>query len=90
MLIAYVNHNRWVVDCPCGNGIIVVPRTDVAVCPDAPMGCGQRYPVQWPAAQSLAAAQKALEQRPIPYRNWFPDRETVADLRAENTLRGVE
>ena len=84
-LDAYVNHGRWLVDCPCGNGILVEPRADTAACLPVEHGaCGKTSPVRWPAPQTVAAAAKLLEERPMLNRNWHPDRETVAVLRAEN------
>lgn len=83
---AYFNHGRWVVDCPCRAGVLVSPGDKDARC----IACSTRLDVKWPAAQSRAAAEKLLASRPVENRNWFPDRETLADLRAENAQRGVK
>lgn len=83
---AYFNHGRWVIDCPCMAGVLVEPGDKTARC----LACGKQTDVKWPAPQSRAAAEKLLASRPVENRNWFPDRETVADLRAENKERGVK
>lgn len=80
---AYANHGRWVADCVCGGAEIV--------CCDRPMvcgSCGRRCQVDWPDGWQRAEA--LLDARPLTStRNWYPDRETVDALVAENVAHGV-
>jgi len=88
LLPAYVNHGRWVVDCPgCGSGL-QLPRGPRRVPPefvqvgDVCVVCGTPLRVVWPEDPRLIDA--ALAVRPLPVnRNWVPA-EDVADLLAEN------
>jgi len=87
-LVAYVNHGRWVVDCPdCGNGMYVHPDHLVWCC-----NCGNRSAggmqrrVQWPA--ELERIEQVLLLRPTANRHWYPH-ETVADLVAESIANGA-
>jgi hypothetical protein len=91
---AYVNHGRWIADCPrpyCGNAEALQPGAEQAfVCTN----CHLLARIEWPP--DAEAIWAALEVRPVPQtRNWFPaDHElavragcphgqTVADLEAE-------
>lgn len=93
---AYVNHGRWVADCPrpyCGNAVALEPRQTTFHCGSAG-GCQLIAEVVWPSdADEIWAA---LAVRPVPTtRNWapaghrqalachVPDGQTVADLVAE-------
>lgn len=88
--IAYVNHGRWVADCPtgCGGAMLVEP--------DMPFVCGNCFnaelhgkwrAVLWP--DDKAGIETELEKRPLPHTaNWLPG-ETVADLRRENREHGL-
>lgn len=99
MARAYVNHGRWIADCPrphCANAEKLQPRQGTFHCSN----CKQVADVDWPAdADEIWAV---LEVRPVPQtRNWFPANhelalrsgtvhgQTVADLRAENDEYGV-
>ena len=81
-LVVYVNHGRWVADCPhCDAGIAVDPRWPIAVC----RSCFHTYaslqvPSDW------AAVEQALVSRPMRHQHWITT-ETVADLEAENARR---
>lgn len=95
---AYVNHGRWIADCPrpyCGNALKLLPRQTQFYC--APEGgCQQIAEVLWPAdADGITAA---LEVRPVPTtRNWEPvghrqakacgvvGGQSVADLHSETS-----
>src|SRR5512134_438542 len=91
---AYVNHGRWIADCPfpdCGNAEKLQPRQSTFYCTN----CRFVGDVVWPGdADGIDAA---LSQRPVPQtRNWapgghrqavssgFPSGQSVADLWAEN------
>ncbi|XTZ17041.1 hypothetical protein ACQSSU_06590 [Micromonospora echinospora] len=91
---AYVNHGRWIADCPrlhCGNAEKLTPRQTTLHCSN----CLLLSEVAWPPDPDRIWA--ALEARPVPQtRNWapaghrqaiacgVPDGQTVADLITEN------
>lgn len=81
---AYVNHGRWIIDCPCMNGVIVSREWGSACC----FACGAVYvTLAFPAESD--AIEAALLARPYRHQqNWFPG-ETVADLQRENAAYGV-
>lgn len=84
----YVNHGRWVADCPnCNAGIFAPPGRGTVTCGN-PL-CGREYPVTHPPEKMVAAATLVLSARPEANQNWFPSRETVVDLKGENVARGV-
>jgi hypothetical protein len=75
---AYVNHGRWIADCPrdCGSALILQNGQGGYHCPE----CGHLTTVEWPA--DVEGITAALMERPIPKtRNWFPEGHTLA-LRA--------
>ena len=76
---AYVNHNRWVADCPCGGAELVN---------DQPMlcgSCGVEHTVSYPAERR--SIETLLNHRLEPNtRNWKG--ETVDTLKAENIRHG--
>ena len=79
---AYVNHGRWVADCPipfCGQAWLA-DRIPVEC-----ENCGQPPgPIEWPTEQERI--ESLLAVRPVPQtRNWLPG-ETVDDLIAENVV----
>lgn len=85
-VVAYVNANRWVVDCECGAGNATDPAWGIARC----FACGATHTtVVFP--DDAAAIAAALVERPhVGNRHWTPG-ETVAGLRAEHarmTKRG--
>ncbi len=83
-MIAYLNHGRWVVDCPdpdCAGASIA---GDLFVCEN----CKRVAPVEWPEYKTLIDATTSL--RPVPEtRNWQPG-ETIDDLRRENAAHGLD
>jgi len=93
--VAYVNHGRWVADCPdteCHgaedttpnrvSGIIALNR-DRMVCTN----CGRMWPAEWPP--DAGAIVQVLMQRPkVNTRHWWPW-ETVQELVLENYEHGV-
>lgn len=66
---AYVNHGRWVADCPVGDGgaCLLTPRQAHIACTT----CHQINEVAWPSdAEEIMVA---LEKRSNPQnRNWYP------------------
>lgn len=82
-LSVYANHGRWLADCSCGGAEIVAADTNM-VCGS----CGLRSPVKFP--DGWERAERLLDVRPYEAtRNWYPDRESVDDLAAENVANGV-
>lgn len=90
---AYVNHGRWLVDCPFCGSTQVAAKTDrrflcagTGSCGNAPAG-GAFVPVVWP--KDTEAIEAVLVNRPDPNtRNWLPG-ETIKDLRRENVEHGI-
>jgi len=82
---AYVNHGRWVADCPdidCPEAH-QVSGGDVFQC----VNCGASGVVEFPDCVDVVDAVLAV--RPVPQtRNWTPD-ETVEDLQKENEIHGL-
>lgn len=91
---AYVNHGRWIADCPdtrCGNAVALDPKQASYHCRG---GCNLVTEIVWPAdADDIT---RALAERPHDVnRHWAPAGhrqalttghpmgQTVADLRAE-------
>lgn len=88
---AYVNHGRWLIDCPnCGAGAGVWAETTDALC----FSCGHRYKVVLPSRADQEVAEAILNDRPLQNQNWDPRRrnkegepiETTSYLQAENVL----
>ena len=86
-VIAYINDNRWVIDCHCGAGNATDPAWDVARC----FNCGAVHTqVQFPSAKDRQQIEKALLERPHSgTRNWYPH-ETAEGLEAENITHGLK
>lgn len=66
---AYVNHGRWIADCPidCGGALALSPRQASFACPE----CHTISQVEWP--KDVDDIWEALLQRVAPrFRNWFP------------------
>ena len=86
-LAAYVNHNRWLVDCPCGSGAAVDVEADPPVARCYEDGVVH---TQVTLPPDRAAIDAALLRRPLAAtRHWHPG-ETVAELHAENAAHGVD
>lgn len=99
---ARVNYGRWLVDCPwCGSAQNASREDHRFFCVE----CGNNtvknvwIPVEWPP--EWREIELLLGVRPIPANmNWFPgkgptvvlhpERETLADLQAENIEHGVK
>lgn len=94
---AYVNHGRWVADCPtpgCGGALCLSRQASLFLCPqcwNAANG-GQWMAVTFPAAkqqiEALLLRRPAADDWTAPARNWRPG-ESTAQLRAENAARGL-
>ena len=96
---AYVNHGRWIADCPRpygGNAEALDPRQGAFHCSN----CRLLVSIEWPTDPD--ELWDVLAKRPVPQtRNWFPPGhelalrsgcphgQTVADLEAENDEYGV-
>ena len=88
-LLAYVNHGRWVVDCPCGSAQLACRSDRRFFCTDCrnAWAFGKWVRVTWPAEE--ADIEALLLQRPFPRnRNWHP-RESASGLAMENADNGV-
>lgn len=90
---AYINHDRWIAECPC-KWAIIVPRTFThfvcGVLPDgaiSPSGCGYEAAVQYPSEADQIEAVLAVRER-AGERNWNVN-ETLVDLRIQNAVLGV-
>ena len=87
MVYAYVNHGRWIVDCPdCNTAWLVTPShrstlIDFFGGKHEVCFCGANILIQFPL--SKRAIDAILSIRPMRSRNWVPG-ETLAALRAEN------
>lgn len=72
-VVAYVNHGRWVGECPtphCGGAREVNPDHNPFWCVE----CGKSYVVEWPDKKTMRAVTTILEQRPEPAnQNYHPD-----------------
>ena len=83
MTVDYMNHGRWVVDCPdpvCAGAELA---RELFVCSN----CKRTAKVDWPDDKSLIDV--ATGARPVPEtRNWVPG-ETLDDLYQENLMHGV-
>lgn len=82
-IAVYINHGRWIAECPDCHGAQLACRTDHRfLCND----CGNIAveglwrPVDWPA--NPGAIEEALDMRPLANQNWVPG-QTVDDLLAE-------
>lgn len=87
---AYVNHGRWLADCPaCGRAQLQSYDDHRLYCPACDNGgSGSWARVVWPA--NAAALEAVLLQRPVPdTRNWTPG-ETLEALRVENEAHGCD
>lgn len=88
-LLAYVNHGRWVVDCPCGSAQLASRSDRRFFCVDCrnAWALGKWVGVAWPA--QAGDIEGLLLQRPFPKnRNWNPG-EDLMTLVAENVAAGL-
>ena len=80
---AYVNHDRWVADCPCNGAELVAPGEEM-LCGS----CGARHTVKFPGPKTRAKIEGLLNVREPLFRNWHPD-ETADELLAQNIEHGI-
>lgn len=94
---AYLNHGRWVVDCPslnCAGALklwsgqtpVACNCRDIDFCQHGPL-CATVFNVVWPADRETIEATVA--DRPILNRNWLPD-ESLDLLLEENMAHGLD
>lgn len=81
---ARVNHGRWIVECGCGNGLLVEMTSREALC----IRCGAIWeavlPPNWREIERVLCRRWQREAQ-----NWSPG-ESIDLLRAENIEHGVE
>lgn len=89
--VAYVNHGRWVADCPtpgCGGAILLLPAPAgflCGTCFNAAIG-GQYRVVDWPKSADRERIEVALRARPLAVNmNWTPD-EPAELVEAESAI----
>jgi hypothetical protein len=87
---AYVNHGRWVADCPFGCGGAELARDDVFLCRECGNVQNRHHPVPlvWPAEEDVRAIEAALVVRPVLNRNWNLN-ESLGALLVENVMHGL-
>jgi hypothetical protein len=87
-LVAYVSAARWVADCrECAGGVALWRENTQACCLD----CGTVYQsIDWPDEDETVEVEAVLAARPDDRaRNWARQQdETLADLKAQNLMRG--
>jgi hypothetical protein len=66
---AYVNHGRWIAECPaeCGSAVRLEPGQTLFHCSE----CSTISEVEWPE-QADAIWEALLQRRLARTRNWFP------------------
>lgn len=89
--VAYVNHGRWVADCPseyCNGAMAIQPGHPFMCgnCLNAETGHKYRL-VAWPKQRGVI--EETLSMRPVPeVANWLPT-ESVGDLRNQNAAHRI-
>lgn len=90
VLEAFVNHGRWMVQCPgCPSACLASRRDHRFFCPEcsSALDGGHWLPVRWP--ENWQTIERLLGARPDRRnRNWLPG-ETAEALQAENIANGV-
>lgn len=88
-LVAYVNHGRWIVRCPCGSAQLACRSDRRFWCVDCrnDWAQGKWVAVTWPTYE--AGIETLLGRRSDKTnRNWVPA-EDLAAIEADNALHGV-
>lgn len=88
---ARVNHGRWIIDCPfgCGGAEMLDDSRPTFFCCECRNAATYHRPVVVVVPDNREFIEAVLLRRPeYPTRNWRPG-ETIADLEAENTARGL-
>ena len=87
--IAYVNHGRWIANCPFACGGAELAREEWFVCREClNAGGAGRIPLAWPSDEDIRAIEAALVERPVINRNWNPN-ESIGALLVENVEHGL-
>lgn len=82
-VVPYINHSRWVADCPCGGAMHCWDRNPYGCCLD----CGVLHKVRWQPPAKRAEVTRLLAGRPVQHRNWDAHKgETVEELKIQNVL----
>ncbi len=91
---AWLNHGQWVVDCAADDcqAVLFTDRAacvcrDVSVCDHSTIPCGAPIEVTFPPRRT--DIDRLMNPRRRRNRNWSPG-ETLADLKRENLLHGVD
>ena len=87
---AYVNHGRWLADCPFGCGGAELAMDDRFMCHECRHAENQHRPIPlvWPAPEDVRAIAAALAPRPVLNQNWNLN-ESIGALMAENVFAGL-
>lgn len=87
---AYVNHGRWVADCPFGCGGAELAMDDRFICRECRNAEARHRPIPlvWPAPGDVDAITAVLVVRPILNRNWNLN-ESIGALLVENVEHGL-
>jgi hypothetical protein len=85
-VVPYLNHGRWVADCPeCLGGMACWDRNPYACCLGD--GCGRVFKVLWQLPQLRSEVMRLVAGRPEGHRNWDAHKgETVEELKIQNVL----
>lgn len=82
MVTAYLNHGRWVADCPCNSGILVDKGPGLYLCRECHTLNQITMHEDWQTVEMLT------KDRLPKHRNWTPG-EPIGNLMAENVEHGV-
>lgn len=87
---AYVNHGRWVADCPFGCGGAELAMDDRFICRECHNAQARHRPIPlvWPSPEDASAIAAALSVRPLANQNWNLN-ESIGALLVENVEHGL-
>lgn len=87
--LAYVNHGRWMCNCPHCGAASWAPETMPLCCVECGMKANGLRPCRVRFPENRWGIELVLKRRPeIETRNWTPG-ESLRDLLSENLKRGV-
>ena len=88
--IAYVNHGRWIANCPFACGGAERVFTDNFMCRECLNAPVRHHPIPLvlPSDDDIRAIEAALVVRPVINRNWEPN-ESIGALLVENVEHGL-
>lgn len=91
-VVAYVNWSRWMWTCPtCNSAQVCTPDDPRAFCVECFNAGDGWWPILFPPDQDRTDGELVLSKRPEDtQRSWYPDRETVEQLQAENLRHGLD